>query len=151
VVDTSGALLPRDAFDEWMKERLSLESLNAGQLHDATAAFERVLACDEEYAPAHTALANAYFLQDEVTRPENTPTRALLEREESRHSPSRREDLIAPRIVQRDQPATIFLTAQNIGRLPRQDEGIARRIGAAQVPTAHVLRHISYFNYLMGL
>ena len=79
-VDTSGAPPQRDAFDEWMKGRLSLESLNAVQLHDATAAFERVLACDETYGPAQTALANAYFLQYELTRPENTPNRALLER-----------------------------------------------------------------------
>ena len=50
-VDASGAP-PRDAFDDWMKGRLSLESLNAVQLHDATAAFERVLASDEQYPPA---------------------------------------------------------------------------------------------------
>jgi DNA-binding winged helix-turn-helix (wHTH) protein len=79
-VDASGAPPQRDAFDDWMKGRLSLESLNAGQLHDATAAFERVRAQDDTYAPAHTALANAYFLQYEVTRPENTPNRSLLER-----------------------------------------------------------------------
>jgi hypothetical protein len=70
-VDASGAPPQRDAFDVWMKGRLSLESLNAGQLHDATAAFERVLAQEDKYAAAHTALANAYFLQYDVTRPEN--------------------------------------------------------------------------------
>ncbi len=78
-VDASGAPL-RDAFDAWMKGRLALEALNAEQLHDATAAFERVLAEDGHYAPAHVAVANAHFLHYELTRPENTPKRALLER-----------------------------------------------------------------------
>jgi hypothetical protein len=36
-VDASGAPPQRDAFDNWLNGRLSLESLNAGLLHDATA------------------------------------------------------------------------------------------------------------------
>ena len=80
IVDTSGAPPQADLFDEWMQGKLSLESLNAEQLDTATKAFERVLARNPRYAAAHTALANAYFLQYELTRPENTPNAALLER-----------------------------------------------------------------------
>ncbi len=79
LMDAGGAQSRGDAFDQWMKGRLSLEALNAEQLHEATAAFERVLAANQNYAPAHTALANAYFLQYELTRPENMSNRALLE------------------------------------------------------------------------
>lgn len=38
------------------------------------------IALDLSAAPAHAAVANAYFLQYEVTRPDNTPNRALLDR-----------------------------------------------------------------------
>jgi DNA-binding winged helix-turn-helix (wHTH) protein/Tfp pilus assembly protein PilF len=79
-VDESGAPPQPDALDLWTKGRLSLEALNVEQLADATEAFERVLAANAHSAPAHAALANAYFLQFEVTRPETTPDRALLER-----------------------------------------------------------------------
>jgi DNA-binding winged helix-turn-helix (wHTH) protein/Flp pilus assembly protein TadD len=79
-VDASGRPAQPDAFVDWVKGRLSLEALNAEQLNDAITAFERVLTVTGDYAPAHAALANAYFLQYELTRAENTPDRGPLDR-----------------------------------------------------------------------
>ena len=80
VVDASGAPAAPDPFADWSRGKLSLESLDAQQLSEAVSAFERVVAATTDYAPGHAGLANAYFLQYELTRSENVPDRAMLER-----------------------------------------------------------------------
>ncbi len=67
-------------FADWEKGRLSLELLDARQLADAAASFERAIAATPAYAPAHAGLASACFLQFERTRSDNVPQRAALER-----------------------------------------------------------------------
>ena len=69
-----------DPFLDWVKGRLSLEMLDAEKLPEAVAAFERAVAATPNYAAAHAGLANAYFLQYELTRPLNLPDRASLDR-----------------------------------------------------------------------
>jgi DNA-binding winged helix-turn-helix (wHTH) protein/Flp pilus assembly protein TadD len=69
-----------DPFAEWVRGRLSLEALDADHLGEAVTAFERAAAAAPDYAPAYAGLANAYFLQFEITRPENVPNRELLAR-----------------------------------------------------------------------
>lgn len=69
-----------DPFQEWVKGRLALDSLDAAKLSQAVEAFERTAAGLPRYAPAHAGLANAYLLQYEKTRSGSTPDRALLER-----------------------------------------------------------------------
>jgi tetratricopeptide (TPR) repeat protein len=79
-VDDGGGPPQADALELWMKGRGSLEALDAGQLQDATEMFERLLAANPGYASAHAAIANAYFLQYELTRPDPSPNRELLQR-----------------------------------------------------------------------
>lgn len=69
-----------DPFQEWVKGRLALDSLDATKLNEAVRAFERTAAELPRYAPAHAGLANAYLLQYEKTRSALTPDRALLDR-----------------------------------------------------------------------
>jgi tetratricopeptide (TPR) repeat protein len=69
-----------DPFEEWVKGRLALDSLDAEKLNDAVRAFERTVAELPRYAPAHAGLANAYMLQFEKTRSGRTPDRDLLAR-----------------------------------------------------------------------
>lgn len=69
-----------DPFDDWVKGRIALESLDIAQLSAAIAAFERAARELPSYAPALAGLANAYMLQFETTRSTNAPDRALLER-----------------------------------------------------------------------
>jgi DNA-binding winged helix-turn-helix (wHTH) protein len=69
-----------DPFQEWVKGRLALDSLDAAKLNEAVQAFEKTAAELPRYAPAHAGLANAYLLQYEKTRSGPTPERALLER-----------------------------------------------------------------------
>ncbi|HEX4913333.1 MAG TPA: winged helix-turn-helix domain-containing protein, partial [Vicinamibacterales bacterium] len=69
-----------DPFEEWVKGRLALDSLDASRLNDAVRAFERTVSELPRYAPAHAGLANAYLLQYEKTRSGSTPDRTLLER-----------------------------------------------------------------------
>lgn len=69
-----------DPFVDWVKGRLSLEALDADQLPSAVRAFERAAAATPDYAPALAGLANAYFLQFELTRAQNTPDRDALTR-----------------------------------------------------------------------
>ena len=69
-----------DPFEEWVKGRLALDSLEAGRLNDAVLAFERAAVDLPKYAPAHAGLANAYLLQYEKTRSGRAPDRGLLER-----------------------------------------------------------------------
>jgi DNA-binding winged helix-turn-helix (wHTH) protein len=69
-----------DPFEDWVKGRLALESLDLTQLPAAIAAFERAVAELPSYAPAYAGLANAYLMQFETTRFTNVPDRALLDR-----------------------------------------------------------------------
>lgn len=69
-----------DPFQDWVKGRLALDSLDASKLDEATAAFERTVAELPKYAPAHAGLANAYLLQYERTRFGSSPNRDLLKR-----------------------------------------------------------------------
>lgn len=69
-----------DPFEEWVKGRLALDSLDAAKLDEAVRAFERTVAELPRYAPAHAGLANAYLLQYEKTRSGRAPDRKLLER-----------------------------------------------------------------------
>jgi DNA-binding winged helix-turn-helix (wHTH) protein len=69
-----------DPFEEWAKGRLSLEALDAARLTEATAAFERAVEATPDYAPAHAGIANACFLKFEISRCENLPDQAALER-----------------------------------------------------------------------
>jgi DNA-binding winged helix-turn-helix (wHTH) protein/methylmalonyl-CoA mutase cobalamin-binding subunit len=67
-----------DPFQDWVKGRLALDSLDAGKLNDAVSAFERTTAELPKYAPAHAGLANGYLLQYERTRFGSVPDRDLL-------------------------------------------------------------------------
>ena len=69
-----------DPFEEWAKGRLSLETLDAARLNEATAAFERAVEASPHYAPAHAGIANACFLKFEISRCENRPDHSALER-----------------------------------------------------------------------
>lgn len=69
-----------DPFEEWAKGRLSLEALDAVRLNEAAAAFVRAVEATPDYAPAHAGVANACFLQFEISRCENAPDFAVLER-----------------------------------------------------------------------
>ena len=69
-----------DPFEEWAKGRLSLEALDAARLSEATAAFERAVEATPDYAPAHAGIANACFLKFEISRCENKPDHAALQR-----------------------------------------------------------------------
>ncbi len=62
-----------------------------------------------------------------------------------------REDLSTPRIVQRDQPATIPLTTQDVGRFATHYDRVARGISTAKTPPADVKRHIPSFDQLLRL
>ena len=72
--------LVSDPFQDWVKGRLALDSLDATKLDDATRAFERTVAELPRYAPAHAGLANAYLLQYERTRFGSAPNRELMKR-----------------------------------------------------------------------
>ncbi len=69
-----------DPFEDWVKGRLALESLDADKLHEAVLAFERAAMELPKYAPAHAGVANAYLLQFEQTRFGTAPDRQLLTR-----------------------------------------------------------------------
>jgi tetratricopeptide (TPR) repeat protein len=69
-----------DPFEEWVRGRLALESLEITQLPGAIVAFEAAVAELPSYAPAYAGLANAYLLQFESTRFTNLPDRALLDK-----------------------------------------------------------------------
>lgn len=68
-----------DPFQDWVKGRLALDSLDATKLAEATAAFERTVVELPTYAPAHAGLANAYLLQYERTRFGSAPDRDRLD------------------------------------------------------------------------
>jgi DNA-binding winged helix-turn-helix (wHTH) protein len=67
-----------DPFQDWVKGRLALDSLDASKLNDAVNAFERTTLELPKYAPAHAGLANGYLLQYERTRFGSVPDRDLL-------------------------------------------------------------------------
>ena len=69
-----------DPFREWVRGRLSLETLDATRLPDAVRAFEHAVSATPEYAPAHAGLANAFLLTYECTRAQNAPDRTPLTR-----------------------------------------------------------------------
>ena len=69
-----------DPFEDWVKGRLALETLDAAKLDEAVRAFERAVAELPGYAPAHAGLANGYLLQFEQTRFGRQPDRELLAR-----------------------------------------------------------------------
>lgn len=68
------------AFQDWVKGRLALESLDESRLASALDAFERAVADLPSYAPAHAGLANACLLRFEATRISGTPDASLMER-----------------------------------------------------------------------
>jgi DNA-binding winged helix-turn-helix (wHTH) protein len=72
--------LVSDPFQDWVKGRLALDSLDATRLDEATAGFEHTVAELPNYAPAHAGLANAYLLQYERTRFGSRPDRERLVR-----------------------------------------------------------------------
>jgi DNA-binding winged helix-turn-helix (wHTH) protein len=74
-----------DPFRDVVRGRLALETLDQRRLPDALSAFEQAVAAMPGYAPAHTGLASARFLQHEATRAVNLPPRALLD-EAKRHA-----------------------------------------------------------------
>ncbi|HEX6163622.1 MAG TPA: winged helix-turn-helix domain-containing protein [Vicinamibacterales bacterium] len=67
-----------DPFQDWVKGRLALDTLDASKLTEAVSAFERATAELPRYAPAHAGLANGYLLQYERTRFGSTPDRGLI-------------------------------------------------------------------------
>lgn len=69
-----------DPFQDWVKGRLALDSLDLAKLGEAVIAFERAAAELPRYAPAHAGLANAYLLQYEKSRSGSVPDRQLLTR-----------------------------------------------------------------------
>lgn len=69
-----------DPFQDWVKGRLALDSLDGSKLNDAVQAFERTALELPRYAPAHAGLANGYLLQYERTRFGSVPDRDLLAR-----------------------------------------------------------------------
>jgi DNA-binding winged helix-turn-helix (wHTH) protein len=69
-----------DPFQEWVKGRLALDSLDSTRLDEAVASFERTVAELPRYAPAHAGLANGYLLQFEKTRFGSRPDRERLVR-----------------------------------------------------------------------
>jgi DNA-binding winged helix-turn-helix (wHTH) protein len=69
-----------DVFQDWVKGRLALESLDESRLPDARAAFERAVVELPQYAPAHAGLANALLLGFEASRIGGSADPALLAR-----------------------------------------------------------------------
>jgi DNA-binding winged helix-turn-helix (wHTH) protein len=69
-----------DPLREFVRGRAALESLDASKLPDAILAFEEAVAAMPDYAPSHTGLASACFLQYEATRATNSPRREALTR-----------------------------------------------------------------------
>jgi len=82
------AVVQSDPFQDWVKGKLALDTLDGSTLDEATRAFERAVAELPRYAPAHAGLANAYLLQYERTRFGSKPDRGLMARaiEAARHA-----------------------------------------------------------------
>jgi adenylate cyclase len=67
-----------EAYQVFTEGRIRLESLDASQVAQAIADFERAIALDPRYAAAHVGLANARFWQYEMSRARNQRDAALL-------------------------------------------------------------------------
>jgi DNA-binding winged helix-turn-helix (wHTH) protein/Tfp pilus assembly protein PilF len=67
-----------EAYQVFTEGRVRLESLDASQVPQAIADFERAVDLDPRYAAAHVGLANARFWQYEMSRARNQPDAALL-------------------------------------------------------------------------
>lgn len=79
-ISETAVVTTSDPFQEWVKGRLALDTLDAAKLEEAVHAFERTVSELPRYAPAHAGLANGYLLQYEKTRFGSAPDRTLLER-----------------------------------------------------------------------
>lgn len=79
-ISEAATVTTSDPFQEWVKGRLALDTLDAAKLEDAVRSFEQTVAELPRYAPAHAGLANGYLLQYEKTRFGSAPDRSLLER-----------------------------------------------------------------------
>jgi DNA-binding winged helix-turn-helix (wHTH) protein/Tfp pilus assembly protein PilF len=77
-----------EAFRAYIEGWLKLESLDLGQNAAAIRDFERAIAVDPRYAIAYTGLANAEFVNFEMTRATRTPHFAALDKgiEHARHA-----------------------------------------------------------------
>jgi DNA-binding winged helix-turn-helix (wHTH) protein/tetratricopeptide (TPR) repeat protein len=69
-----------EAYQAFTEARLRLETLDHAEVMRAIAGFERAIALDSRYAAAHVGLANAHFLECEMSRATNQPDAALLAR-----------------------------------------------------------------------
>jgi adenylate cyclase len=67
-----------EAYQAFTEGRVRLETLDASQVPRAIADFGRAIALDPGYAVAHVGLANAHFLQYEMSRARNHPDGGLL-------------------------------------------------------------------------
>jgi adenylate cyclase len=67
-----------EAYQVFTEGRIRLESLDASQVAQAIADFERAIELDPRYAAAHVGLANARFWQYEMARARNQRDAALL-------------------------------------------------------------------------
>lgn len=67
-----------EAYQAFTEGRVRLETLEASQVSRAIAEFERAIELDPRYAHAHVGLANAHFLQYEMSRATNHPDTRLL-------------------------------------------------------------------------
>jgi DNA-binding winged helix-turn-helix (wHTH) protein len=74
--DASEALEPYRA---WSEGRLQIETLQVASIPVAVASFERAVALAPQDALARAGLANARFMQFELTRGDNQPAYALLQ------------------------------------------------------------------------
>jgi tetratricopeptide (TPR) repeat protein len=79
IVDMSGAPLEKDIAHDWVKGRQALETLDAEQLDNATAVFERLVARNPHDSASLTAMAFAHYLQYQLARIENTTDTAGLQ------------------------------------------------------------------------
>ena len=67
-----------EAYHAFTDARMRLETLDGSQLKGAIAGFERAIGLDPRYAAAHVGLANAHFLEYEMSRAQTTPDARLL-------------------------------------------------------------------------
>jgi len=68
-----------EAFRALTEGRLKLETLDASQVPAAMADFERAIALDGRYAPAHVGLAHACFWRFQASRANNRPDAEALQ------------------------------------------------------------------------
>jgi DNA-binding winged helix-turn-helix (wHTH) protein/Flp pilus assembly protein TadD len=78
-ISETTAVTTSDPFQEWVKDRLALDTLDATTLDETVRSFEQTVVELPRYAPAHAGLANGYLLQYEKTRFGSAPDRSLAE------------------------------------------------------------------------